>query len=67
MINEVFLLITAVVFTFVGMWMRKNNESDNTTLIIESTIDRLIYDGYIKTSRDENGEIELIKYYELLC
>jgi Na+/H+ antiporter NhaC len=64
MINEVFLLITAVVFTFVGMWMRKNNESDNTTLIIESTIDRLIDDGYIKTSRDENGEIELIKYYE---
>ncbi len=64
MINEVFLLITAVVFTFVGMWMRKNNESDNTTLIIESTIDRLIADGYIKTSRDANGEVELIKYYE---
>ena len=64
MINEIFLLVTAVVFTLVGMWMQRNNERDNTTLIIESTIDRLIADGYIKTGRDENGEVELIKYYE---
>jgi len=61
---EIWLLVTAVIFTLVGMWMQRNNERDNTTLIIESTIDRLIADGYIKTSRDENGEIELIKYYE---
>jgi len=64
MITEFWLLGTAVLFTFVGIWMQKNNELDNTTLIIESTIDRLIADGYIKTGRDENGEVELIKYYE---
>lgn len=64
MINEVFLLVTAVVFTLVGMWMQKNNEKDNVHQIIESTIDRLIADGYINSRINDNGDLELLKHYE---
>lgn len=40
------LLGTALVFTYVGRWMAyKEHLMD----IVESTIDRLVEDGYIKT------------------
>jgi hypothetical protein len=64
MINEVFLLVTAIVFTLVGMWMQRNNEKDNVNQIIESTIDRLIADGYINSRINDNGDLELLKHYE---
>lgn len=58
------LLFTAVLYTFVGYFMASKKSPDNMTSIIEATIDRLIQDGYVKTKLDENGEIELVKYYE---
>ena len=60
---EIWLLITAVVFTLVGMSFRKNS-SEFAHIIIETTIDRLIEDGYIKTRTDEQGKLELLKHYE---
>lgn len=61
---EIWLLLTAVIFTFVGARMSKKTTEDNTHLIIEATIDRLIKDEYIKSKLDKNGEVELLKHYE---
>ena len=63
MITELWLLLTAVIFTFVGMSFRVN-KAKFAAFIVENTVDRLIKDGYIKTRKDENGEIHLLKYYE---
>ena len=63
-ISQVFILITAVVFTYFGRYMERSNQDDRTHLIIENTIDRLIKDNYIKTNRNKDGEIEMLKYYE---
>ena len=63
MIIEFWLLITAIVFTFVGMSFRPSPK-DVAITIIETTVDRLIADGYIKTRKDENGQLELMKYNE---
>jgi hypothetical protein len=62
-IIEIWLLITAIVFTFVGMSFRPSPK-DVAITIIETTVDRLIADGYIKTRKDENGQLELMKYNE---
>lgn len=63
MIIEYWLLITAIVYTFVGMSFRPSKK-DMAITIIETTVDRLIADGYIKTRKDENGQLELMKYNE---
>lgn len=63
MIAEYWLLITAIIFTFVGMSFRRTPKNF-THIIVEATIDKLIADGYIKTRKDENGQIELLKYYD---
>lgn len=57
------ILITAAIFTVVGAWFNRN-QSPSVTKIIETTIDRLISDGYIKTKIDNDGQIELVKHYE---
>ncbi len=62
--TQVFLLITAVVFTYFGRYMERSSQDDRTHTIIENTIDRLIKDNYIKTNRNKDGEIEMLKYYE---
>mgnify|MGYP005998701949 FL=1 len=54
------LLGTALVFTYVGRWMAyKEHLMD----IVESTIDRLVEDGYIKT-KGEGEKLELLKHWE---
>ena len=52
MFNEMtlWLLGTAVVFTFVGRWMFWK---DNLEDIVDSTIDSLIEQGYIKMEGDD--------------
>lgn len=40
------------------------SQKDIAISIIETTVDRLIADGYIKTRKDENGQLELMKYNE---
>lgn len=63
MITEVWIFVTAVVFTFVGMSFRQNKR-EIISFAVEQTVDKLIADGYIKVRRDEKGEIHLMKYYE---
>lgn len=63
MIIEIWLLITAIVFTIVGMYF-KPSQKEIIINTIETTVDRLIADGYIKTRIDTNGELELMKYNE---
>lgn len=54
------LLGTAIVFTYVGRWMAYK---DHLMDIVESTIDKLIEDGYIKT-KGEGEKLELLKHWE---
>lgn len=63
MIMEVWIFITAVVFTFLGMSFRLDRKKFVGS-IVENTIDKLIEDGYLRTRKDEKGEIHLLKYYE---
>jgi len=63
MTTEIWLLITAIIFTFVGMSFRRTSK-DYAHIVIEATIDKLIEDGFIKTRKDDKGQIELLKYYE---
>lgn len=58
-INELWLLATAVLFTFVGFWFGRGE----TKTIIADTIDSLIREGYLR-SRLVNGEIEVLKLDE---
>lgn len=60
---HLWLLGTAVLFTFVGICFARENMTTLSGKIIEATIDRLIADGYVKIKR-VNGEIELLKYNE---
>ena len=58
-VNEFWLFGTAIVFTAIGWyWGFKSNAIE----IVESTIDSLIEQGYIKTQTGSNGEIELLKH-----
>jgi len=53
-INELWLLGTAIVFTFVGMWIKASQAMD----ITEAVIDTLIEQGYIKAiGTGQNMEI----------
>ena len=54
------LLGTAIIFTFVGRYMSYKEHIND---IIESTIDSLIKDGYIKT-KGEGEKLELMKHWE---
>jgi len=62
MSTELWLLTTAVIFTFVGRWMEASSARDDIHKVIEATIDRLIEDGFVKTRLDENGQVELVRY-----
>lgn len=65
MIMEAWIFITAVVFTLLGMsFTRGQDRKKLAEIIVESTIDKLIADNYIKTRKDEKGEIHLLKHYE---
>ena len=63
MTTEIWLLITAIIFTFVGMSFRRAPK-DYAHIVIEATIDKLIEDGFIKTRLDSKGQVELLKYNE---
>lgn len=57
MIFEVAFLITAVVFTVVGLWMGIGIGASRTATI---TIDHLIENGYLRYKTDEDGEIHIL-------
>jgi|TARA_R110000782_G_C14456728_1_gene372879 hypothetical protein len=62
--NEIWLLVTAITFTAVGWRMGTKSEQ---VYIIESTIDSLIEDGYLKVKPNtENEEVDIYKWREWL-
>ena len=58
-IELVFIAFAYVVGTLFGRYTARK---DNVTDIVESTIDSLIADGYLKTKTTKNGDIEILKY-----
>lgn len=60
LLNEMtlWLLGTAVIFTFVGRYMAFRDHLED---VISATIDSLIEDGYIKT-KGSGENLEIIKY-----
>lgn len=55
---EIWLLITAVVFTLVGVWMGRNSATEDA---VEHTIDTLIERGYLRT-RGTGKDQEILKW-----
>jgi hypothetical protein len=59
-IPELFILITAVVFTGLGFYIGQQNAVSD---IAEAIIDSLIEDGYIRT-RGKGENLTLLKHWE---
>ena len=58
---EVWLALTYVLGSVVTYFlMRKSIAYD----ITESIIDNLIAQGFLKSKKDKNGEVEIMKWYE---
>ena len=60
-VNEIWLLATAAVFTVVGWYF---GYKSNSKVAVEHTIDTLIEQGYIKSRKNADGSIEILKHYE---
>lgn len=61
MMVEVWLALTYVLGSVVTYFlMRKSIAYD----ITESIIDNLIAQGFLKSKKDKNGEVEIMKWYE---
>ena len=58
--QTVMLFIVAVVFTAVGWFWSKRNHVE---MVVASTIDSLIADGYLKT-RGTGKDMEILKWQE---
>lgn len=58
--TTLWLLATAVIFTFVGRWM---SFKDIVSQVTAATIDSLIDDGYLKT-RGVGRDMEILKHTE---
>lgn len=56
------LLLTAVIFTLVGIRIGRKTYIKNT---VEHTIDQLIKDGYLKT-RGSGSEMVILKWQEII-
>jgi len=61
---HLWIFIAYVVGTLFGRVSIKSKFQIDTGKIIEATIDRLIADGYVKSRKTENGEVELVRYNE---
>ena len=62
--GEIWLLGTAIVFTFVGMYFGRQTKHSEIQIMTEHMIDTLIEQGYIKNYKDSKGETELMKWWE---
>ena len=58
---ELWLIITAIIFTGVGFMMGLKT---STRTAVERTIDVLIEQGYIKSRTNKDGSLELLKHNE---
>lgn len=61
---HLWIFIAYAAGTMFGRFAFMSKFNVDTSKIIEATIDRLIQDGYIKSRKDKNGEIELVRYNE---
>lgn len=57
------LFITAFVFTIVGHYWGRNSFGISLRDIIDTTVDRLIEEGYIRTE-GKGSDLKLLKYWE---
>ena len=62
--TEIWLLMTAILFTFLGMYFGRNNNKEDISNLVEKVIDDLVRQGYIKHHKDSKGETELMKWWE---
>ena len=62
--EEIWLLMTAILFTFVGMYFGRTNKKKEISDLVEAVIDDLVRQGYIKNYKDSKGETELMKWWE---
>lgn len=59
--NHLYLFLVAVIFTIVGIFIARRDPAFYEK-VVETTIDNLIEDGYIKVRPLPNGDVELIKH-----
>jgi hypothetical protein len=59
---EIWMLITAVVFTVFGFIWGRGDKEENNYAAIEATVDQLIENGYLRFRRDTEGDVELLKW-----
>lgn len=52
---------TAVVFTIMGYYFRTVSDKELVIAAVDSTIDKLVKDGYLKT-RGSGKELEILKF-----
>ena len=56
MMFELWLLLTAVIFTGVGYFMAPRD------ILIAQTIDTLIEQGFLRYKKDKDNEIQILKW-----
>lgn len=61
---HLWIFIAYVVGTLFGRFSVRSKFQIDTGKIIEATIDRLIADGYVKSRKTKEGEVELVRYNE---
>ena len=59
---ESWLLITAFIFTVFGFIWGRGNKEESYVAAIESTLDQLIDNGYLRFRKDDEDQIELLKW-----
>lgn len=59
MMEELFIFITAIVFTGVGYYF---GVGATVVKASENALDILVKGGYLRYRRDKNGEIEIMKW-----
>jgi hypothetical protein len=59
---EAWLLITAFIFTVFGFIWGRGNKKESDVAAIESTLDQLIDKGYLRFRKDDEDQIELLKW-----
>ena len=57
-VNELWLLLVAAIYTIVGMWIGRKQQTKD---IVENIIDNLIEQGYLKTERTGKN-LEILKH-----
>jgi hypothetical protein len=59
---EAWLLITAFIFTVFGFIWGRGNKEESDVAAIENTLDQLIDSGYLRFRKDDDDNIELLKW-----